>query len=177
MGWCGDIYTPILTSSFDGNTLFASVELARPIYLNTGVMIRPLVAFESENVWQQGFRERGGSIYALEFDGVHNDRTFVRTGLNAEIGARNFTLLGRAFYSHQLGGTAFSQGASRFAVGGNDFERVRGIDLERNFATLGAGGQFYLNPRKTQTIAGNYDATISAKSTSHVIYASFTQMF
>ena len=168
---------PMLSSDFDGNTLFASIELARPVYLNTGALIRPLVAFESENVWQQGFREQGGSIYALEFDKVYNDRTFVRTGLDAEIGARSFTLLGRAFYSHQLGGSAYSRNDIRFLGGKNGFEQVRGVDLERNFATLGAGGKFNLNPRKTQTIAGNYDATISAKSTSHAIYASFTQLF
>ena len=174
------IPTPgFLTSDFDGNTLFASIELARPVYLNTGVLVRPLLAFESENVWQQSFRERGASPLALDFASIHNDRTFVRTGFDTEIGARNLTLLGRAFYSHQLGGSPFSQNDIRFVAAGNNtaFERVRGIDLERNFATLGAGGKFYLNPRKTQTIAGNYDAIISAKSTSHAIYASFTQMF
>jgi len=173
----GAFGNPILTSDFDGNTLFASIELARPFYLNTGVLVRPLVAFESENVWQQGFRE-SGSPFALQFDKVYNDRTFVRTGLNAEIGAKNLTLLGRAFYSHQLGGSAFSQNDVRFAAGGGTpFVRVRGIDLERHFATFGAGGNLYLNSRKTQTVAANYDATLSAKSTSHAAYLSFTQMF
>ena len=168
---------PLLRSDFDGNTLFASVELARPMYLNTGVLVRPLVAFESESVWQKGFREQGESIYALNFDKTHNDRTFVRTGLSAEIGARNFSLLGRAFYSYQVGGTAFSQNDARFADGGVFFESIRGVDLQRSFTTLGAGGNFYLNPRKTQTVSANYDATMSAKSTSQAVYASFTQMF
>ena len=173
----GAFGSPILTSDYDGNTVFASIELARPIYLNTGVVLRPVVAFESENVWQDGFSEQGDSIYALEFEKVHNDRTFVRTGISGEFGAGNFNLLGRVFYSHQLGGTAFSQGAARFNDGGNAFQRVRGVDLERNFLTFGAGGNFYLNPRKTQTVSANYDATMSEKSTSHLIYASFTQMF
>ncbi len=167
-----------LTSDFDGNSLFASLELSRPIYLNTGVVIRPLVAFESENVWQQSFEENGASVYALEFSNTHNDRTFVRTGFTGEVGANNFNLLGRVFYSHQLGGSAYSTTDTRFAqFPPGDYQRVRGVDLNRNFLTLGAGGNFYLNPRKTQTVSVNYDATVSEKSTSQVVYAGFTQLF
>ncbi len=164
-------------SDYDGNTLFASIELARPFYLGNCTTIKPLVAFDSENVWQDSAVENGAGIYSLEYAKRRNDRTYVRTGITGELGAKNLTVSGKVFYSHQMGGSPYSDSEARFAGSGAEFVRFHGIDLERDFLTLGIGGNIYLNSNRTSMISGNYDAVMSAKSTAQTVFLTFTQLF
>ncbi len=164
-------------SDYDGNTLFASFELARPFYLGGYAMIKPLLAFDFENVWQDAASEHGADIFDLEYSKSRNDRTYVRTGFAGELGARNLTISGKVFYSHQMGGSPYSDSEARFVGSGTEFVTYRGIDLERDFLTLGIGGNIYLNMNRTSMISGNYDAVMSAKSTAQTVFLTFTQLF
>ena len=169
------------TSNFNGNTMYASIELARPFYFVNGGMLRPLIAFESENVWQDSTREFGSGTYpfadpSLEFANRYNDRTFFRTGFTGEAGTGQVTLTGKVFYSHQLGRDTFAKSDARF-IGSPDYKTVRSVDLERNYLTVGAGGNIYLNPMKSSVLSVNYDATFSDKATSQVVYMTWSKNF
>lgn len=167
-----------LTSDFDGNTLLASVEFARPFYFSNCAMLRPLVAFDSENVWQDATSERGNSIYNLKFKKRRDDRTFVRTGLTGEFGGNNFTLTGKAIYSHQLGGQSYSRSEVAFLDAGmTDTVDIRGVDLDRHYMTVGAGGKFYLDPMRRKAFAAGYDATFSEKATQQNVFVSVSYLF
>ncbi|MGL6225629.1 MAG: autotransporter domain-containing protein [Thermoguttaceae bacterium] len=164
-------------ADYDGNTLFGSIELARPFYIDNFITLRPVVAFESEHVWQTATREYGADLYDLEYAKRRNDQVFVRTGLSGEVGATNFSLLGRAFYSRLIGGTAYTDSETRLANGGADFVQFRGIDNSRDFLTVGGGVNLYLGPHKRRTLSGSYDAIISERSTSQTAFLTFTQLF
>lgn len=169
--------TTRISSDYDGNTLLASVEFARPFYFNNCAVLRPVLAFESENVWQDGVREDGNSPFALQYKKRRDDRTFVRTGFTGELGAKRLKLNGKVFYSHQLGGQGYSHTDVRFAGVGNEFYDMRGIDLERHYLTVGAGGSFFLDPMKSRIVSANYEATISEELTQQMILISFSQLF
>ena len=178
-----DRYAAFLGEKFEGktsgNTLSASVEMNRPIHVQPGVLLRPLMALDFEQTWMRGYRERGNGetvSAALNYDGGTLERMMFRIGLGGDFALNNgLTLNARMQYGTQLNGREYAVHGVRFASGLTEMEsaKIWGSRIGRDYLNLGLGGNWQLDNRGNRFLFVNYDAKMYDRATLHAGEAGF----
>lgn len=154
-----------------GDSLAASLEVTRPFVLNRHVALRPVAAFDYEQVWMRGFRENGPGETALSYEKSNYKQYMLRFGLHGQVGVTDrVDFLARAQYVRQLNDDGYSTTGVRFAKAGSNaagqrWAQIRGTDTGRNSVNLGAGLDVKLNREKTRSLYMNFDADLYRNKT------------
>ncbi|MDO4574872.1 MAG: autotransporter domain-containing protein [Planctomycetia bacterium] len=158
------------TSGYKGDTLTLSLELARPFFFGSFVL-RPLVAIDNENVWQNDALESGAGMYSMVYDRSSGSWTYARFGVHLDYAlAQRFTLKGRFSYSYQLDGTEGSTLVARYRGTSHNMQFC-GTYAGDDYVNVGLTGQFSFGTTHTTTLFGTYDAYLSSEMTSHYVNA------
>ncbi len=161
----GDSYRA--KAKYNGSSLTASVEFARPYYFGNFVL-RPLFAIDMEYVWMEEVIEHGAGLYNLHYDKSNSAWTFARLGANFDITPwERFNLKGRLFYSVQMDRPDTSFDAS-FANSGANMH-ILGTDPGRHFFNAGVTANYNMGALQRVSLFANYDMYVGGHSNSHMV--------
>ena len=159
-----------LSGKTSGDTLSLSYEWIRPIRVQSGVWLRPLMALDYEQTWMRGYREQGGESAQI-YDKATLARTMLRIGLNGDFNLRNgLSLNGRIQYGTQLNNREHSAHGVRFVNGGTDQYKadIWSSRIGRDYLNLGLGGNWQLDESGSRFVFVNYDAKWYERATMHL---------
>jgi uncharacterized protein with beta-barrel porin domain len=175
-------------SNTKGNTFNLSLELARPLMLHPTFILRPTLGFDLQYLWQNAFAERdysaiadayGSYRYGLQYNRMNFNRSILRVGFSSETSGTRGGIRMRAFYNTNLGNKNTPISEVAFVGTGNVF-RIHGVDLGKNFLSLGVGANYWLDGEKTSSFFLDYDANIyntKQKVDAHTFSIGFLQNF
>ncbi|MCF0234952.1 MAG: autotransporter outer membrane beta-barrel domain-containing protein, partial [Thermoguttaceae bacterium] len=156
------------TAQYDGKSFAAALQLGRPLAMNEFALLRPVVQFDYEHVWQDGAVEKGAGT-ALKFEKNNWSRAFARFGAEYEWNAPFVLFNARALYGIQMGGDDAPTSEFSFAgFSGGKTVSVAGLEQGKSFVDLGVGANGYLDCERHWIVGGNYDYVVSDKTRSHV---------
>ncbi len=154
-------------TAWEGDSLAANVRLYREYQMDMFTLIRPLIQFDMQQVWQDGYTE-GNGTFALNCNKTSWNRSFVRAGFEGEFNAEFFQFTSRAIYGYQVSGdTAPEMEASFAGVAGSNSFLIQGVDQGSSFGDVGVGALGYFDCAKRWIITGNYDFTFSENTKAH----------
>lgn len=160
-----------------GDSYSFSLEVTRPQHFGNYYIVKPYVGVDYLGASQKGFTETGG-LYALRYDGARYEQWVARMGVKVKRETPLYSILLRAQYANQFDGNAYPDSAARFATVRTAEEMtIRGVDLGRNFVTLGSGLNFYLNSAQSRVLTADYELNAGKKSTSHGIQVIYIERF
>ena len=159
----------IYDAGYDGNTLYASAELVKPIHMQNNWVLLPLVGVDYQVAWTDGFAERGTGASAQVIDSANLDQLVIRTGLNSKVRMNcRFDLNARLQYGCQIAGKTYGSVNSVFASApSSPVMNLRGVDLGRNQLNTGVGFQRYFGTAKRAYLFGDYAFDCGERTTAH----------
>jgi hypothetical protein len=175
-------------SNTKGNTFNLSLELARPLMLHPTFILRPTLGFDLQYLWQDSFTEQdysaisdayGNYRYGLRYNRMNFNRSILRVGFSSETSGSRGGIRMRAFYNTNISNKNVPVSEVAFVGTGNVF-RVHGVDLGKNFLSLGVGANYWLDGEKTSSLFLDYDANIyntNQKVNVHTFSIGFLQNF
>ncbi|MDR0608800.1 MAG: autotransporter domain-containing protein [Planctomycetaceae bacterium] len=155
-------------SNTKGNTFNLSFELSRPLMLHSTFILRPTLGFDLQYLWQNAFTDRNYSLisdsygdyrYGLRYNRMSMNRSILRAGFSSETTGLRGGIRLRAFYNTNLAGENVPVSEVAFVETGNVF-RIQGVDLGKNFLSLGVGANYWLDGEKTSSLFIDYDANL-----------------
>ncbi|HBT75624.1 MAG TPA: hypothetical protein DEB39_01585, partial [Planctomycetaceae bacterium] len=151
-------------ADYDGNSLYTSVELVRPIFWKRGGTLLPLIAFDYQKSWASDFEETGG-LFAKRVTDGELESTQIRFGLNSRWQLREvFSLDTRLQYGRELSNSPYGTVKATFLSAPDAGPmKLHGVDLGVDFLNVGFGGQVYLNACRTIYMFGDYDYDVGNK--------------
>ena len=154
-------------TDFTGGNIAASIQLARNLRMYNWMVVRPLVQFDTQQVWMNESQETGRAI-ALNYDKTKWNRTFVRAGIETETNTQLARFTSRFIYANQIAGDSAPEMTASFVgdTSGSTMT-VTGVDLGKSYFDAGVGALGYLDCGYHCSISGNYDFTASDQSTAH----------
>lgn len=155
-------------SSNNGQSLAAAVKIARDMQMYNWCVFRPLVQFDTQQVWLEEAGEYGNAI-ALNYNKTDWNRTFVRAGFETEKNTQFVRLTSKFLYARQIGGDSFPEMTAYFAGDATGTSMtIYGVDLGKDYLDAGIGALGYLDCDYRWALSGNYDFVASEQSTAHV---------
>ncbi|WP_353131287.1 autotransporter domain-containing protein, partial [Parapedobacter pyrenivorans] len=156
----GSQRTQTAHGKYDGDTFNFSLELSRPLFLGV-VILRPTIGLDSEHAFRYAFSETGDAI-AMKFKRSSLSRTRARFGLSAETTTLDRAIFtGRLGYSCLLGGHDYATAQGQFIGIAADPQTVRSVAVGKSYFEAGVGTRIFLNPTKTLSLVGQYDASVA----------------
>lgn len=154
-------------TNYDGQSLAAAVQLAKDMSLYNWMIFRPLVQFDTQQVWLGSGSESGEAI-GLAYDKSDWNRSFIRAGFETEKNTQFTRFTSRFLYASQISGDSAPEMTASFVgdQSGNSMT-VYGVDLGKSYFNAGLGALGYLDCDYRLSISGNYDFAASEKSTAH----------
>jgi hypothetical protein len=151
-----DIFNSIYKSSYDGNALYLSAELLRPVVWDKAWTLYPTAALDYQRSWAYSFQEQGG-LFNQSVRKGHMDRFIGRFGVDSKIHYSDYVnILTRLQYGYLIGGDTHASIRSSF-TGTSPVMNLRGIDLGRSQFNIGIGGEWFVDEIKCLKFFGNYD--------------------
>ena len=145
---------------FEGDTFNFSLEVARPLFLGF-VIMRPTLGLDSEHANRYSFSETGDAI-AMRFGRSQLSRTRARIALGFETCTFERAIFtGRLGYSANLGGHDFAKTTGQFVGIYAPNQTIRSVATGTSFFDAGVGVKTFLNPAKTLSLVGGYDASVA----------------
>jgi hypothetical protein len=175
-------------SDTKGNTFNLSLELARPLMLHSTFILRPTLGLDLQYLWQNAFTDHnyssisdvyGSYRYGLRYNRMNFNRSVLRVGFSSETSGSRGGIRMRAFYNTNLGGDNVPISDVAFLETGQAF-RIQGVDLGKNFLSLGIGANYWLDGEKTSSLFLDYDANLyntNKKIDVHTFSIGFLQNF
>ncbi|MDR1485347.1 MAG: autotransporter outer membrane beta-barrel domain-containing protein, partial [Planctomycetaceae bacterium] len=154
-----ELHQGLANTEYNGDSLYASLELFKPINLRNEISVSPLVAIDFQKSWSDRFNINV-SGFPLSVGKSSIDQTVLRFGVNSNY--KN--LRTRLQYGYQAAGDLYG-GSRTTIVGGNNSRVLTGVNLGRHVFNFGIGGDIKIaNQVKLFT---DYDLNIGKKTTSH----------
>ncbi|MDR0335484.1 MAG: autotransporter domain-containing protein, partial [Planctomycetaceae bacterium] len=151
-----DIHNASYNASYDGNALYVSTELLRPVNWSDAWTLYPTAALDYQRSWSYSFTEQGGNFGQSVRKG-NADRFIGRVGLDSKYRySHYFNLLTRLQAGYLVGGDTHTSIRSSF-TGTTPVMTLHGIDLGRTQFNLGIGGEWFVDEIKSLKFFGNYD--------------------
>jgi outer membrane autotransporter protein len=144
---------------YNGDSLYANLELFKPIYFHNNFSVSPLIAIDFQKAWSDGFNINVTG-FPLSVGKRDIDQTVLRIGLN--FGYKNFQT--RLQYGYQLGGDLYGISPTSI-VGGKNNRNLTSASFGRNTLNIGFGGNLKINTH-TKLFA-DYDCNLGERSTTH----------
>lgn len=154
---------------YDGNSLYMSSEIVRPLVWNYGLTLMPLIALDFQKTWVGDFEEQGGVLPMKIRDGEMGTLTG-RIGLNSRWRVvEDFSVDTRFQYIRMLDGNTY--GSVNGTIAGlpvpSDPMSLRGIDLGRDTLQIGIGCQATVTKKRNLFVFFDYDYEVGNKATAH----------
>lgn len=165
------------SAKYNGTTLTASVEFARPFYFGC-MTLRPLFAVDMEYVWMEDVIESGAGLYNLKFSKSNSSWTFARLGANFDISPalwERFNLKGRLFYTVQMDKPDTSFNA--MFVNSKTGMHITGTDPGRHFFNAGVTANYAMGVQQRASLYANYDMYVGGRSNSHMVGFGFQFLY
>lgn len=171
-------YSDYFRTRYDGQSFSFCAQLSHEYMINCYSILRPLIQFDMQQVWQDGVAETGGAA-ALVYDDADWNRSFIRVGAESELNGEFLQFTGRILYGVQLSGDTAPQARARFVDVNNaaSWMTIQGVDLGSSFIDVGIGALGYFDCTRNFGISGNYDFIASEESRSHTGRVNLTWMF
>lgn len=162
-------FNAVASANYDGWQSATYLERGRTYQVGLTTW-QPYVAAQYIYLRQNSFNETGGGIANLDVAGVdaHSLRSVLGVRASRElVTSRGLVIVpqARAAWLHEFLDTNTLVTNGFGAVGGSSFD-VRGLDLGRDWALVGAGLGWQLTSQLTLT--GNYDAQVNDRQTFHI---------
>ncbi|MDR3198829.1 MAG: autotransporter outer membrane beta-barrel domain-containing protein, partial [Planctomycetaceae bacterium] len=146
----------IYKAAYDGNALYASAELLRPVDWSNSWTLYPTIALDYQRSWAYSFNEQGGQLSQSVRKG-DADRFIGRFGVDSKFRySNNVNFLTRLQYGYLVGGDTHTSIRSSFA-GTKPVMTLHGIDLGRSQFNVGIGGEWFVDEIQSLKFFGNYD--------------------
>ncbi|GHT26443.1 hypothetical protein FACS18942_03910 [Planctomycetales bacterium] len=165
-------------SRFDGNSLFATLELVRPLQLRKSFTLFPTWALDYQTANTDAFAE-SGTIMPQVFESSELEQTVMRFGINSQWQwSDNARFDSRLQYGRQIGGADITSIRTAFpSVSTVEPLTLGGTRLGRDRLNVGVGGRYYLTDSKRSILVGNYDFDRGNRSKSHTAELGFQQIW
>ncbi|MDR0391350.1 MAG: autotransporter domain-containing protein, partial [Planctomycetaceae bacterium] len=146
-------------TKYNGDSLYASLELLKPIYCHNNFAIAPLIAIDFQKAWTDGFNINV-TEFPLAIDESEISQTMFRVGFNSNY--QNIRT--RLQYSYQFAGNVYSISPTSI-VGGKNKRNITSVNLGRNSLNAGLGVDFkiYGNTK----LFADYDLKIKTHTITH----------
>ncbi|MDR1478040.1 MAG: autotransporter domain-containing protein [Planctomycetaceae bacterium] len=158
------------TADYDGESLYASMEVVRPIQFYTYGQLIPLVALDFQKAWTDAFVEGNAaspSYFDLRFGKSSIDQAVLRFGLNSKImPTRQFQLRTRLQYGLQVAGDLYAATNTSFIVNPTVSQNIRSVKRGRNNLNIGLGTDFYTTNESTRIFL-DYDYDYNKNANAH----------
>ena len=159
--------TGVYSSTFNGNTFFASAEFVRAIRFQNGWTLLPLFAMDYQVAWTNKFEESAG--WTSQTYRKSNVGQFVtRFGLLARYEwQKRLSLDMRLQYGYMLGGRPYGFVDSSFAGVSDISVRLRSVSLGYHQINAGFGTRYYLTESRNWALFADYDFDCARRAVSH----------
>ncbi|MDR1141918.1 MAG: autotransporter outer membrane beta-barrel domain-containing protein [Planctomycetaceae bacterium] len=154
-------------TGYNGDSMYASLEVFRPILLNNNLSVAPLIALDFQKAWSDGFNVNVANI-PLAIKKGDIDQTVLRIGINSNY--KN--LRTRLQYGYQVAGDCYGI-AQTSITGGNRI--LSGVHLGRHTLNVGLGGDFSINNRTKLFV--DYDFDLGEHANTHSGQFGFVRNF
>ncbi|MDR3181524.1 MAG: autotransporter outer membrane beta-barrel domain-containing protein, partial [Planctomycetaceae bacterium] len=146
--------------SFDGSSMYGSVEFSKVVAFQCGVQFKPLLAFEWQSADADGFLmpiDEGSPD--VDFDALigsrHSGQTNVRLGTDIRYSRYRM----RLHYIRQLEGNPYSAAETRFVGNLAAGQYLHGVNAGRDWFNFGLGGDIYRSPRWNVFLDGDLETS------------------
>ncbi|MDR1141961.1 MAG: autotransporter domain-containing protein [Planctomycetaceae bacterium] len=156
-------------TKYNGNSMFASLELFKPIRLRDHFTVSPLAAIDFQKSWAEGFNANVTGL-PLSVGKSDLEQTILRFGITANY--KN--LRTRLQYGYQVAGDLYA--TSRTTItGGNNSRTILSANLGRNMLNIGFGGDFKIG--NCTKLFADYDFDLGEHSNAHTGQFGFVTKF
>jgi hypothetical protein len=156
-------------TDYKGDSLYASMELARPLPLYAYGQLIPLFAIDFQKAWADAFIEGDPNNLGLNIGKGDIDQLILRFGLNSKImPTRQFQLRTRLQYGLQVAGDLYAAAQSSFIVNPTITQTIKSVKRGRNNLNVGFGTDIYTMDELTRFFL-DYDYNYNKKSNAHSI--------
>jgi hypothetical protein len=152
-------------SRYDGDAIYASIELFRYSLRKSKLQLIPLFAVDFQKAWSDGFV---AADTAQKIEKSSAGQTMLRMGLNAKYqlsGIMNFRT--RLQYGVQVGGEVYGSVRTSFLSNPGESRTLTGVNLGRNIFNAGVGIDIYNTKSKHSRLFADYDIDLGERSTAH----------
>lgn len=167
-----------LRAGYQGHSIISTFELSRPWGLDWGV-VRPIAAFDLLTTTQGGRTETGNDLIAGEYRRCSFGRAFMRFGGRLDLAETDYASLWfHMFYAYKFAGEDAPETKFRFkSMPEMPSMTIRGSDPDKSYLSLGFGGHWNLNTRKTRQLFYHYDLNVAPRLTQNTGSLGFVQKF
>ncbi len=167
------------SGSTSGDSFNMSLEISRPRYYGSNVILRPLLGLDYYYTAQDGYRETGpaGGMFGLRYGKAEYDQLFVRVGATLKRETDFTSMVLRAQYINQFETDAYPGGQAQFLHGGSPTMNIRGVNLGRDYMNLGAGLNIFMNGARSRFLSFDYDFNMSKRMKSHGVSLILVERF
>ncbi len=154
-------------TKYDGNAMYASIELFRPIGYNH-LTLFPLMAVDFQKAWIDGFTETPPSPSQISVAKSDVDQTVLRVGFNSKYAkGERINIRSQLQYGYQVGGDTQGATLTSLAVNPGDSRMLTGVNLGRNMFNAGIGSDLLLTTGKRTRLFMDYDFDLGERATAH----------
>ena len=144
-------------ADYDGKSLYASVQVSKPIGMRPGFTISPIVGLDYQRAKNKGFTEKGTSGNQ-RIESADHDLLTARIGISAQAQTEKARWNARLDYGHHLGGKNRPEITSRFVGSpGSPSMKLYGVETGRDYVEAGVGFEVFLDAKKKVSLFGDYD--------------------
>lgn len=148
---------PLLTNSFDGNTLEANIELGRQFRVGQCMSLRPVVGLDFFHNRIEASNETLLIIDLIHYDKIKFNQAYVRIGSDVQWNFRRLNILSGVYYLYDFVDDDLKVGANLLDQLSTN---LHSCDLGNSVISLKIGGQYYLNRIRTLSAYCAYNADI-----------------
>jgi autotransporter-associated beta strand protein len=157
------------TGKTSGDSFFASIEVAQPYKMVSGLVIRPLFGLAYLFTDQNGYTETEG-IYALNYKHAAHKQLFLRTGVHFKRETYRSNSVLRLQYVYETLGYGAPESRTQFtSASGLPQMTIRGVNNGRNYLNAGVGLNILLNDLKTRRLGLDYNFNLGEYLTEHAV--------
>lgn len=183
-------YHDRLTADYDGDSFDFNLEIAKPIFLENNVWLRPAIAYNFQSTSLDGFSEQsarwrgeGGDSLAQRVGDADLDQHFFRLGLSGGWDSDMFGISGKLFWVGRTGDDR-PEATSHFLAphdiyGTNPINRFRveGAEADDSSINLGLNVNAYLNEEKTATFNVGFDTLLGSDEQAYMFNVGLSYQF
>ncbi|MDR2168945.1 MAG: autotransporter domain-containing protein [Planctomycetaceae bacterium] len=159
------------TTDYNGDSLYASMELIKPMQVYAYGQLIPVVAIDFQKSWSDAFVDGDAELtdLVLKIGKTNIDQTILRFGLNSKITpTRQFQLRTKLQYGLQVAGDLYASANTSFALNPTITQNIRSIKKGRHNLNIGFGTDLYTADETTKFFL-DYDYNYNKRSNAHTI--------
>jgi hypothetical protein len=152
-------------SRYDGDAIYASIELFRHSLQKIKLQLTPLFAVDFQKAWSDNFIA-ADTAQKIERSSV--GQTVLRIGLNSKFQSSDMiNFRTRLQYGVQIGGDLYGAVRTSFLSNPGESRTLTGVNLGRNMFNVGVGIDIRNIKSQHSRLFADYDLDLGERSTAH----------